>query len=186
MNISFVNKNINLKNIKMEDLKDICRNNNIKGFSNINKDSLISLIKKNKKMSGGFKHIWSIPNTRPETQSWLFMPIIYKALGENIIFPKKFYILIRKYIVDNSLRNVPEGLNITNNTTNNNVSTIFFEYVRSILENKNINSINDLPLNGQYHIKGEKQEEYLYQNDFMANILGYLVENLIDSCKKKI
>ena len=70
---------------------------------------------------------------------------------------------------------------------NNNVSTIFFEYIRSILHDKNINSINDLPLNGVYHINGEIQEEYLdiHQNIFMANILSYLVDNLIALCQNK-
>jgi len=167
----------NLKNLKMEDLKDICRNNNIKGFSNINKESLISLIKKNKKMIGG--HVWVVPNTMSETHSWLYIPIIYKALGENIIFPVSFSIFLKKFIHNNSHKNILKNIKIPNNL--NVVNEDFFEYVRTILQDKHINNINDLKphINSPYNIPRNMQEEYLYQNEFMENILGYLVENLI-------
>ena len=38
-----------LNSYSLKELKNMCKNNNIKNYSKLNKDNLISLIKKNKK-----------------------------------------------------------------------------------------------------------------------------------------
>ena len=189
-------KNINLKELNLKELKDICRKNKIKGYSQLNKNDLILFIKK-KKMIGGDLHNWIVPSNLPNTQSWLYMPLIYRALGANVEFPAVFNILLKNYILANKFNNVPIYFKnkIKNNSDPYDVNEKFFTYFREKIKasiNSNIsstaNNINALQpfINGKYHIKASIQEKFIETDIFITLIIeSYLIPKLIESAHGK-
>lgn len=116
-----------------------------------------------------------VPDTLPETQSYVFMPIIYYAIdNESVQFFEGFHETIEECI-----KNVKE---LTSSSISN--FNDFVEHLKNTLNSNNIRTLEDIKNlhDGDHHIPGEEQERITnyHRDEFINMIFSCITQMLVE------
>ncbi|NDB84131.1 MAG: hypothetical protein EB127_15645 [Alphaproteobacteria bacterium] len=131
---------------------------------------------------------YTIPDSVPETQSFLYMPLIFHSMDPSVIrvtFPDKFIDVFNTSIKISNKQITEIGLETLPFTDVEGFRNI----ITGILKEKNLYTYANLEkqFDGPFHLPGIKQTDILYNDDAKIEIfLNNLVNNVIKGCKGKL